>query len=111
MKSVEQIKYEQELKIYEEKMHIWYAKHLEATNCPNQYSDGQGNPDSIKCHLTGKTCIGCHLQKFTEPEPIAPKYKRFFTPISSYCSNCKNKTTCKDIYPNIEWCLNKVEVS
>ena len=108
VKSSEQIKYETEIKAYEEDLHNWFVKYVDAAHCSYQYSDGMGNPDSLKCRMTDKetVCTMCKLQNWNDPEPIAPKYKRFFTPISSYCVECKNKETCKDIQPNIEWCLN-----
>lgn len=109
MKSKEQLSYEKELEDYKFKLQMWYAKWNEANSCPLQWSDGLGNPDSLKCGLSGKTCTRCKMYNFSEPKPCAPKFKYFIKPIPKYCEDCIYKKECKDIQPDIEWCGKKAE--
>lgn len=110
MKTKEQIEYEHQIEDYKEQDALWCAKYLDATTCSYQYSDGQGNPDSLRCMKTKKPCTGCSFHIFNEPRPIPPKYKNLINNIPSYCVNCKFKKDCKNIEQDIIYCPNKIMI-
>ena len=121
MKSKEWLEYEKEIKENQQELSIWYEKYALMTTCKYQYSDGKGEPDSIRCSnpcredgfYLDPPCTKCHIISYSDfctkyPKPLPVKYKRVINPIPEYCTNCKNKETCKNIIPGIEWCFNKI---
>lgn len=110
MKTKEQIEYEYQIKNYKEQEATWCAKAVDATSCSYQYSDGKGEPDSLRCMKTKMPCTGCNFYVFNAPRPTPPKYRHLINNIPSYCEDCKFKKDCKNIEQNIIYCPNKVTI-
>ena len=100
--------YDEIIKEYKFDSMTYYAGLVDAQNCPYKQYDGYESP--TKCKLTNKQCNHCQERKYkdTHTEPVAPKYHRLIHPIPTYCVDCQNKSTCKNIEQGIIWCPNKV---
>ena len=95
----------------------YYSRHSGGAMCEEGKLNYDGYMTTINCRVKGDyaDCATCeynpNYENFIEVDDITtrkyPKFQYSFKPIPSYCTNCKNKATCKDIQQGIEWCPNK----
>lgn len=101
--------------------HGYYSNEEGGAMCSAGRLYNDGYMTTVVCSIKGDyaNCATCeynpHYDSFVEKSymrPIPDEYPKFhysFKPIPHYCTDCKNKSTCKDIQQGIEWCPNKEE--
>ena len=100
--------------------HGYYSTEKDGAMCPEGKLYNDGYMTVTVCHLKGDyaDCSRCeynpHYNDFVEVKnqkpsiPNYPKYHRSIDPIPTYCTDCKNKSVCKNITSGIAWCPDKV---
>lgn len=99
--------------------HGHYSNEKDGAMCHEGKLYNDGYMTTIVCRIKGDyaSCETCehnpYYNNFVEKNPIisesiAPKYQRLIHPIPTYCVDCQNKSTCRNIESGIIWCPNKV---
>jgi hypothetical protein len=99
--------------------HGSYSKEKGGAMCHEGRLHNDGYMTTVVCRIKGDyaSCETCehnpYYNNFVEKnsvvsESITPKYQRLIHPIPDYCTDCKNKSVCKNIQQGIIWCPNKV---